>query len=585
MTSAEEINFEASLQRNVISLGQSTQLNLSFKGRRDIPRPELPEKAGLQTRYIGPSTRMSIVNGEMSSSITHIYSIIPLKTGKFTLGPYSFNHNGDTYTSNALNVEVVDTPVSARERTRGSQGEGAELSDRVFLEMSAGRSKAYMNEVIPLTIKLYVGGLSVRDIQYPEFKHEGVSAEEFEKPKQYQEKRRGRIFDVIEFNTNLFGTRPGDFVLGPAQLEAHLLIKTQRGRRSSPFDDLFGRSMFDDFFGGYETSPIELRSETMSLKVLPFPENGKPEGFSGAVGDFDLEVEVSPDEVKQGDPVTVRMVVGGSGNFNTVTSPRLKSQEDFKVYEPQITGQGKNKIFEQILIPLSESVKEIPAVSFSFFDPDREIYRTLSKSHIPITVVKREKEEEITLFEAPKAVERMLPKEKLGRDIIYIKESPGRLTEKGRYLYNNPLFLMAQFVPVVLFISAMILQRRRERLRTDIVYARRLSAPRKAKKGLRRAESYLKDNKSAEFYGSVYKTLQEYIGDRYHIPAGGITSDIVDTELKNRTMDEGVLNKLKNIFKECDIARYASSGLVKADMEKTLKELREVIDYMERHKA
>jgi hypothetical protein len=130
----------------------------------------------------------------------------------------------------------------------------------------------------------------------------------------------------------------------------------------------------------------------------------------------------------------------------------------------------------------------------------------------------------------------------------------------------------------------MIFQKRRERLRTDIVYARRLSAPRKAKKGLRRAESYLKDNRSAEFYGSVYKTLQEYIGDRYHIPAGGITSDIVDTELKDRTMDEGVLNKLKNIFKDCDIARYASSGLVKSDMEKTLKELREVIDYMERHK-
>jgi hypothetical protein len=279
------------------------------------------------------------------------------------------------------------------------------------------------------------------------------------------------------------------------------------------------------------------------------------------------------------------MVVSGNGNFNTVTSPRLKDEEGFKVYEPQVIQQGNRKVFEQILIPLSDSIKEIPSVSFSFFDPGKERYRRLSKNRIPITVKKREKEEEITFVEGPQAVEKILPREKLGRDIIYIKESPGRLKKRGYYLYRNPAFIVVQFVPVILFVSAMIFQRRRERLRTDIVYARRLSAPRKATKGLRKAEGYLKNNRSEEFYSSVHKTLQEYIGDRYHIPAGGITSDIVDTSLKDKAMDKGILVRLMGIFKECDLARYASSGLVKSDMEKTLKDLREVIDYMERHKS
>ncbi len=572
---AKEIRFKVSLERNIIAFGQSVQLSFAFQGTKDVPRPELPEIDSFQLRYRGPSTRMSIVNGRMSSSITHMYSLIPLKTGNFTIGPFSFDYKGDTYISNALNIEVVDSPVSSRKSSRKPQTEGTELGDRVFLEMTAGKNRAYMNEVVPLTIKLYVSSLSVRDIQYPEFEHEGFLAEEFEKPKQYQEDRGGRIYEVIEFNTKLFGTRPGEFSLGPAELKANLLIKKQ-GRRHS--------SLFDDFFRGYETSPIGLRSEALSLNVLPFPEKGKPGGFSGTVGDFDLSVEVSPAEVKEGDPVTVRMVISGNGNFNTVTSPKLKNQEGFKVYDPQITQQGNRKIFEQILIPLSASIRGIPAVSFSFFDPGKERYRTLSKSHIPILVKKREKEEEITIVEAPQAVKKILLKEKLGRDIIYIKESPGRLKKRGDYLYKNPVFLMVQFVPVILFVSAMIIQRRRERLRTDIVYARRLSAPRKAKKGMRKAQYYLKDNKPEDFYGSVYKTLQEYIGDRYHIPAGGITSDIVDTSLKNKTIDEEILVKLKNIFKECDLARFASSNLVMADMEKTLKDLGEVIDYMERHK-
>ena len=542
---AKETRFEASVERNVIALGQSTQLNLAFQGTRDVPQPELPEIAGFQIRYLGPSTRMSIVNGTMSSSITHMYSLIPLKTGKFTIGPFSFDYKGDTYKSNALNIEVLDKPLSSRESAREPQAEGAELGDRVFLEMRAGKTRAYINEVVPLTIKLYVNSLSVRDIQYPAFEHEGFSADEFEKPKQYQEYRGRVLYEVIEFNTNLFGTRQGEFSMGPAELKANLLIKKQGRRHSSSFDDFFGHDPFDDFFRGYETSPIELKSDVLSLKVLPFPENGKPKGFSGAVGDFVLGVEVSPKQVKQGDPVTVRMIVSGNGNFNTVISPKLKNQEGFKVYEPQITQQGNRKVFEQILIPLSDSIREIPAVSLSFFDPGKEKYRTLSKSHIPITVKKREKEEEITVVEGLQTVEKILTKEILGRDIIYIKESPGRLKIRGWYLYKNPVFLMVQFVPVILFVSAIMIQRRREKLRTDIVYARRLSAPRKAKKGMRKAQGYLKNSKSEEFYGSVYKTLQEYIGDRYHIPAGGITSDIVDTSLKDKAIDEGLLVKFK----------------------------------------
>jgi hypothetical protein len=582
---AEEKRFEASLERNVIALGQSVQLSLAFQETRDVPRPELPEIDGLQLRYRGPSTVMSIVNGRMSSSITHMYTLIPLKTGKFTIGPFSFDYKGNTYTSNAINLEVVDRPVSSREPAGGSQSEGVELGDRVLLEMKAGKNRAYMNEVVPLSIKLYVSSLSVRDIQYPTFEHEGFSVDEFEKPKQYQKNRGGVIYEVIEFNTKLFGTRPGEFSLGPAELKANLLIKRQGRRHSSRFGDLFGNDPFDGFFGGYETSPIELRSDASSLKVLPFPEDGKPEGFSGTVGDFGLSVEVTPAEVKQGDPVTVRMVVSGNGNFNTVTNPRFKDEEGFKVYEPQVTQQGNRKVFEQILIPLSDSIKEIPTISFSFFNPKKEKYRTLSKRRILITVKKREKEEAITFVEGPQAVEKILSMEKLGRDIIYIKESPGSLRERGGYLYRNPVFLMFQFVPMIIFISAMIVQRKRERLRTDIVYARRLSAPRKATKGIRKAEDYLKNSKSEEFHSSVYKTLQEYIGDRYHIPAGGITSDIVDTSLKDKAIDEGMLIRLRGIFKECDLARYASSGLVKSDMEKTLKDLREVIDYMERHKS
>ncbi|MBI5666152.1 MAG: BatD family protein, partial [Nitrospirae bacterium] len=92
---AKEINFQAALDRDVIYLGQSAQLQLQFQGSTDIPAPDMPAIDGFQLHYAGPSTMMSIVNGRMSSSVTHIYRLVPLKTGKFQIGPFSVQHEGD----------------------------------------------------------------------------------------------------------------------------------------------------------------------------------------------------------------------------------------------------------------------------------------------------------------------------------------------------------------------------------------------------------------------------------------------------------------------------------------------------------
>ncbi|MEN8263063.1 MAG: BatD family protein [Nitrospirota bacterium] len=571
---ADEIKFEAVLNNNIVSLGQGLQLRLQFTDSTKVPAPELPDIDGFKSRYSGPSTRMSIVNGRMSSSVTHIYRLVPLKTGKFTVGPFSFEHNGDRYVSNALTVEVVDAASGHRSQQQLRQRVETKLKDKLFLTMKAGKSRLYINEIIPLTIKLYVSGIGIRDIQYPEFSHDGLSSGEFGKPKQYQESRGGIRYDVVEFNTTIFGTKTGELSLGPAKLQANLVIKQQRRRRSS---------LFDDFFG-YSTEPVELDSEMITLEVMPLPQEKRPDSFGGAVGDFDFNIEVSPREVKTGDPLTLKMTITGDGNFSTVTSPKLDAAEDFKVYEPQVKSNKSKKVFEQILIPLSDAVKEIPDVDFSFFNTEKGIYETISRGATAITVTKPEQQEAITIMEASNTTGRPFVKEKLGRDIIYIKESPGRLKAVNDYLYMNPVFLLLHAVPVILFVFARTTQKRKDRLSTDIGYARRLSAPKKARKGINNAERCLGENSTEEFYDSVHKTLREYIGDRFHIPSGGITADIVDEMLKDMGIDGAVLNGLRNIFQECDMARYAPSQLSTINMENTLKGLKEAIDYMERHK-
>jgi hypothetical protein len=588
---AKDISFEATVDRNKVSLGDSLQLALSFNNAQDMPAPDLPSMDGFKIRYLGPSTMMSFVNGKVSGSITHNYVLLPTKIGNFKIGPFKFERNGDKYASNQLNVEVLKGQVQGSVDRSGSQPESApelgDLSSRLFVTIQAKKDKAYLNETVPLTIKLYVNRLSIRDIQYPEFNHEGFSAAAFDKPSQYQEVRNGVNFDVIEFNTSIFGLRPNEFKLGPAHIKCNLIMRKQTNRRS-PFasNSSFDADIFDNFFGRYETYPLDLKSGDIEFTVLALPQENKPVDFSGALGNFNLDITAAPLEVKLGDPVTLNMIVSGEGNFNTVGVPKLKSEKGFKVYEPQIKQETNQKIFEQIVMPMSLEVKEIPPLSFDFFDIGSGEYKTITRGPFPLIIVKPEKEEESKIVENKQpALAISAKEEKLGRDIIYIKDSPGILKKKNDYLYENKIFLMFQVLLLLFYLIAAIIYAKKQRLKTDLKYARGLLAPRKAKAGLRQAKKYLDKADAQKFYDILFMTMQEYLGDKFHLSSKGITISIIDEYLRKNGVAEDVLTRLRDLFRECDIVRYASSQLTREDMRASLIKLEEAIDYLQRKKA
>lgn len=584
---AKDINFEIAVDQTKVSLGQPLQLNLEFNDTQDIPSMELPKMEGFQARYIGPSTRMSIINGQVSSAITHTYNLIPLKIGIYKIGPFKFDYKGNSYISNPLNVEVTEAQVQADNQDASGSMDTPDINSRLFLIIQAKKNRVYLNEVIPLSIKLYVNKLTVRDIQYPVFNHEGFSLGAFLQPKQYEEVLGGVNYQVIEFNASIFGLKPGEFRLGPANLGCNLLAKKQARRQSaSGFDDFFGSGMLEDFFGQYQTYPLNLKSADIPLMILALPEEGKPADFNGSVGDFKMEASLSSSEVKAGDPITLRVGVRGRGNFNTVTIPKIEAGNNFKAYEPQVKQEAEQKNFEQVIIPLDESAKEIPALRFSFFNPDTEKYQTMVEGPFPLKVLAPDKKEEIKVidFQVPTVSAAAEKEEKLGRDIVYIKPEAGRLKKQGDYLYKNKTFLWFQILPFLSFLVIYILELRSRRLKTDLRYARKLSAPRKAKSGLSKARNYLSQGQNGEFYDTLFSSLQEYLGDRFHLPSQAITIDIIDGVLKPQGASEEILNKLRDIFKDCDTARYSSLESSADDMKLALRKLEEVIDYFQKAK-
>ncbi len=592
----EDVRFEAALESNRVSIGNPIYMYLTLYGEKDVNVPEMPPINGLQIKYVGPFTKISVVNGRVSQSVKYTYLVIPRKEGEYKIGPFFVETRGEVYKAEAVELSVsrmpqrpatVSGPVSSAVSSANSRTMSAQQTqyggNRIFLVMDVEKNRLYINEVVPVTIKVYVDALGLKDIEYPTYSHEGFSVDEFSEPERTQEVRRGARYDVLVFRQNLFGIKEGDYVIGPAHLRCKMVVKRAIPGQSA----ISSRSVFDDDFFkrrfGSDVYPVELEADAVPITVLPFPEEGRPSGFQGAVGSFGLEVSVEPVKAKVGDPITLRMTVSGSGSLDTVTAPLFKPTDDIKTYEPRATKKGNRKIYEQVIIPKTDKVTEIPEVSFTFFNPVTERYMTVQKGPFPVEVVKQPESEQMVKMVSMPGVEQIFyPQEEIGSDIIHIKENAGRLCPEGPFLCQKPLFWAGQFMLLALAMGFYGIYKRRERILTDKGYARFLKAPRKARAGMARARACLGHDNVLLFYDAVFKTLQEYLGNRFNLPKGSVTGQIIENRLKPAGCDERILEMLRSVFSGCEMARYAPLTPGKHEEVEMLEKVKKIIDYLEK---
>lgn len=569
---AEDISVSASIDKRIASVGDVITLTIFVKGSQTVSNPALSAVDGFQIRYLGPTRRISIVNGRSSVSITHQYSLLAERTGQFTIPPVEVNYEGKTYRTNPVSIRVISGSGSGSQKSPGSQQikvtKQADLKEYVYFSVSTDKETAYINEGIPLLLRLHIrSGIDVQLNQYPKFASTGFSVLPFEQPMERRANIEGFLFRIIDFSTTVYPVRSGELSLGPAKLICNLLVK--RESRTS-------------FFTQQTKYPLTVVSEPYTITVKPLPLTGQPESFSGAVGQYDLNVEVKPTNLKVGEPITLTMIVQGRGNIDIVNMPKLIDLTQFKAYDPQISVSKKDnsgrKTFEQVLIPTSDSIKAIPEIQFSYFDPKTKQYKTHTRGPIPIQVEASDDAEPLQILEIAggKAVKRGI----LGRDIVSIKDDTGSIKSSDGHIYTNKGFLMLQLLPLLGFAAVLVYQRRRDRFATDKTYARQYHAPRKAKKGLAQAQELMASDQPQEFCSAIFKTVQEYLGNRFDLPSVGITIAVVDN-LRSRGIPAEILEKLSSFFHACDRLRFAQSDMSTNEMKAIMDLATESIERLE----
>ena len=564
--------FTASLDRDTLTLGESATLSLAFEGGSPdrVPAPSVP---GLQITQAGTAQNMSWINGAMSSTVTVSFSVTPQRTGDFTIPALTADVNGRQLATAPLKLTV--TAASAPPAAAVNSG-----SEVAFLKFTFPKPEIYLGAAEVGRLELYLRDdvQNFGNFQLTSSPTDGFSAG---KTTEMQNQRRrvqvgNRVYTVIPLAVPLTAVRAGALTLGPFTASAVVELPGQN-QGGDPF--------FRQFFNQGEQRQVTLATDPVVVQALPLPVRNRPANFTGAVGQFDMAVTAGPTTVTVGDPITVRVQISGRGALDALTLPEQVAWKNFKTYPPTAKlettdpfGFQGTKTFEQIISPENADVHELPALTFSFFNPDDGQYHTLTQPAVPLTV-KAAGATPLPVLAAAKA------EEKPAQDILPIKENLGTLAQLplGRDsvepLITKPAFLAAQSVPVLAFLAAFIWRRRADHLANNPRLRRQRAVAALVTSGKDELKKYAAANQPDEFFATLFRLLQEQLGERLDCPATAITENVVEDNSILRNAPAVTRAALREQFQLCNQARYApvrgSSELnsVATQFEKLLGEL------------
>ena len=190
-----------------------------------------------------------------------------------------------------------------------------------------------------------------------------------------EEQRAGATFVVLELERAFVPETAGRLEIpGPA---LHFAYATRFGE-----DLVSGAVPLDRSSGLVQGAPL-------ALEVAPFPAEGRPAGFSNAVGKFTLALEVSPRELEVGDKLQLVLTIAGQGNLARLAPPRLDGFEGLHLLGSTDELKGDTRTLRCELVAESPKAREVPAIVLDFFDPDARAYGRASTQPVPLKVMAR----------------------------------------------------------------------------------------------------------------------------------------------------------------------------------------------------
>jgi len=545
---AAEPKFTAILDRDTIGMGETATLSLTFEGIHPQGSPQLPPIQNLRVEggvNFSQSSHIDVNSGQSTSSITFRYTLVPTREGEINIPAFNITLGGKQLASQALKLKVLKSGDSPPDESGAGKA--------AFVRLVVPKAEYYLGEVFPVEFQLFFQ--DAQDIQQPALRTDGFTIVKQPPHTVAKAQANGMMYNVVTFKLSLVAAKTGPVKLGPFESKLSLQIVKRGPGPRDPFE-AFG------FLGRrVDLKPVTLVSEAPVLNILPLPTNNVPPGFTGSVGTFAIQVQAGPTNVAVGDPITLRVRIEGKGTLDSIALPSLDDWREFKAYPPTSKVESNDplgitgaKTFEVVVTPQNTEVKELPPLAFSYFDPELKSYRTIAQPAVKLTVRPSAPQQQPTVLAgggtetAPQT-----------RDIVHIKLRAGALGMISPPLVQQSWFLGVQAVPLLAWMAAFVWRKRQDNLANNPRLRRQLAVRETVRAGLAQLSHLAAANQAQEFYSTVFRLLQEQLGERLDQPASAITEEALEN-LAALGADAALVQSLHELFQQCNEARYAPAS-------------------------
>ncbi|MCY3999104.1 MAG: BatD family protein [Flavobacteriaceae bacterium] len=544
-----QITFEAKLSRDKLGLNENLQVEFVMNENGDNFIP--PSFEGFRV-VSGPSQSVSrqYINGVSSFSKSYSYFLQPNRKGFITIEQAAVTFEGEEYKTEPVTVQVTD----AVERPNDPNNYQFQIQDNVHLVTHISNASPYINQGVLVEYKLYFQNpVNISDVtqintpSYADFWSNNIDIGQIKvNPRGSY---NGQPYnEVLWKKVLLYPQRSGIIELDPLVLGMTISVPTNRR-------DLFGSRIYNQVQENISTNPRRI-----NVKELPL--EGQPAGFSGAVGTFDFNVLANKTSLNASESLQIRVKVEGRGNLGLFPLPELIAPSNLEVFQPErqesinIQGSSSSGQVEDIYTIVSrvQGSYPIPSLTFSYFDPELEIYKMINSQEQIISVYGDPTDPASTIStvnQANPSINLVTGETKSFR-FIKLNTSLESILEKGFWL--STLFWTLFLTPWLLMIIVLLTKKLLFDRKSDPLSKQQKTANRLAKKFLSAAKKQM--NQPSAFYLALEKGLHTYLKAKFKIETIEFSKDKIRELLNHNGVDDEIMHEFIALLSNCEQARY-----------------------------
>lgn len=568
------VTITASSQQKTIRVGETAQIyvEITSDGGETFQQPQFPVIEGLSFAFSHQSsnqTSVQIINGRMKSMSSQglVYIVQAGKEGNYTIEPVQISVGNTTVRANPIPLSVLAAPPTPQPQAGSQSGSKIQLQatsngDGIILLPEINKNTVFVGEEIQLTFTAFfpvsVSRISLDD-KRGQFQKFWTETFEMLDSNNQEELiiQNTRYLKVPIRRYFLYPLTAGEHTIEPLTLTCEVRVGGRLG-----------------FFAQGRESVVT--SSPITVKVNPLPQEGKPDIFDGAVGQFSLNSHVEETSVNEGSTITLSVSLSGYGNIRNAPPPVLPDLSKFDTFDPtkdesisvQADGIAGTVKYTHVLLPHDTNANKIGPVRFAYFDPQNLEYVTLHTEPVELIVFPSQRNG--TRMSTSGANRRIITR--TGEDFRYIAVTPAALATVYLPLFRSAGYWFILMLPLALMITVWFYQRHLDFLMQHPDLVRRSNAPKRAEKLLAEARKAVEEQNGLQTYAALSKAVNDYISNRWNIASAGLTGDELKMILLKQSIPETTSDSVLELLQSCDAARFSGgameSSLLRQDYEK-----------------